>query len=111
MSTFYYIVDMKTFTISTRLDKQQVNDLENFAKIESLDKSKFLKKLINKSLKEYKIRHALSLYSKKRLSLGKAAEVAGLNIWDFIDSLKRHRISLNYSEENLKNDLKTLSEL
>ena len=49
MSTFYYIVDMKTFTISTRLDKQQVNDLENFAKIESLDKSKFLKKLINKN--------------------------------------------------------------
>ena len=101
---------MKTLTISTRLDKQQVNDLENFARMESLDKSKFLKKLINKSLKEYKIRYALSLYSKKRISLGKASELSELNVWDFIESLKKYKVSLNYSEEDLKKDLKIVSE-
>ena len=102
---------MEAQTIATRLPKAEINEIESFAKGEDLDKSTFVKKLIHQALQEYKIQYAFKLYQERKISLGKAAEVAGLNIWDFIDSLKRHRISLNYSEENLKNDLKTLSEL
>lgn len=111
MSTFYYIVNMKTLIISTRLEKKEVNEIEKFARFESLDKSKFIKKLLNKSLKNYRINYALKLYSKKRVSLGKASEIAGINIWDFIEKLKQYRINLNYSEEDLRSDIKTISEL
>ena len=101
---------MKKIAISKGLDKKYFYESEDFAKLESQDKSKFSKKLINKSLREYKIKYALFLYAKKLLSLGKASEFSGLNILNFINTLKKYKINLNYSEENLENDLKILEE-
>ena len=111
MSTFYYIVNMKTSTISTRLEKEELREVERFARLESLDKSKFIKKLLNMSLREYRIKYALSLYSKKEASLGKASEIAQVSIWDFIEKLKQYKINLNYSEDDLRKDIKTINEL
>lgn len=100
-----------TFTISTRLPKKEVKEIEAFAKEEDLDKSTFVKKLIHKSLEEYKIEYAFSLYKEGKVSLGKAAQIAGKSLWDMIELMKKYDVYLNYTIEDLERDIKTIKKV
>jgi len=53
----------------------------------------------------------LELYREGVISFGKTAELLGMSKWDFIDFLREQEIPLDYTEEDLKEDLKTLEEL
>ena len=54
---------------------------------------------------------AIRLYEKKLLSLGKARELAGMDIWEFHALLGEEGIVRNYDVEELKRDLDTLESL
>ena len=99
---------MEAQTIATRLPKAEINEIEFFAKGEDLDKSTFVKKLIHQALQEYKIQYAFKLYQERKISLGKAAEIAEVNLWNMLDLMKKHNITLNYSVKDLKEDLKDI---
>lgn len=51
---------------------------------------------------------ALTLYAQKRLSLGKARELAGLSLWEFRQWLATRRIEAHYDEEDLQGDMEAL---
>lgn len=95
-----------TVTISTRLHKKEVKEIEKFAKKEDLDKSTFIKKLLHKSLEEYKIEYAFNLYKKRKISLWKAAEIAERNLWDMIELMEKYDVYLNYDIKDLREDMK-----
>ena len=54
---------------------------------------------------------ALALYAQRRLSLGKARELAGLSLWEFRQGLGLRRIEAHYDAEDLQDDIATLREL
>lgn len=60
---------------------------------------------------ELRIQLALFLYEKGKLSFGKARELAGLSVWEFMEKLNENKIPLNYDIEDLKEDLETIKEL
>ncbi|MCW5551525.1 MAG: UPF0175 family protein [Verrucomicrobiae bacterium] len=47
---------------------------------------------------------AVALYSQRILALGKAAQLAGLNRWEFEDVLARRGVPTHYSEKDLAHD-------
>ena len=49
-------------------------------------------------------RLVLELYREGRVSLGKAAELAGLPLAEFLDFMAAHEAYLNYDEEDLAAD-------
>lgn len=51
---------------------------------------------------------ALTLYAQRRLSLGKARELAGLSLWEFRQWLATRCIEAHYDETDLQDDLATL---
>lgn len=53
---------------------------------------------------------ALELFREKKVSLGKASEIAGLSVDEMSSLLREKEIPLNYSVENFEKDLKTLGE-
>ena len=53
---------------------------------------------------------AIGLYKREQVSLGRAAEVAGLTSVDFLAELGRRRIPINYGVDDLKSDLAALNE-
>jgi len=58
-------------------------------------------------LKEVKILAAVKLYELNRLSLGKAAELAGVDKVDFIKVLGEHKVSIfKLTKEELAKDIK-----
>ena len=54
---------------------------------------------------------ALTLYAQRRLSLGKARELAGLSLWEFRQWLGLRRIEAHYDAADLRDDLAALREL
>jgi predicted HTH domain antitoxin len=53
---------------------------------------------------------AIGLYKREQVSLGRAAEVAGVSSVDFLAELGRRRIPINYSVDDLKSDVAALNE-
>ena len=63
------------------------------------------------TLPEAQTELALALYAQRRLSIGKARELAGLSLWDFRQLLGVRRIPPHFDEADLREDLKTLEGL
>ncbi|MDN3509861.1 MAG: UPF0175 family protein [Candidatus Jettenia sp.] len=51
-------------------------------------------------------KNILELYRNRKITLQKAAEMLSLDIWDIIDKLKKADIHIDYTMENLVEDLK-----
>ena len=54
---------------------------------------------------------AVSLYAQRRLSIGKAHELADMSLWEFRQLLAFRRISPDYDVSDLDEDIATLQEL
>jgi len=54
---------------------------------------------------------ALFLYQTGQISLGKVCEIGQLSKWEFYEQNQKWGIVLNYSEEDLKNDMERLSDV
>ncbi len=86
-------------------------EIEKIQKILQMDKSSTIRHLISKSIKEMKIEIALNEYKKEKVSFGKASEIAGVNLWEFIDICHQHKIELNLTEDDVDHGIKTIMEL
>jgi predicted HTH domain antitoxin len=54
---------------------------------------------------------AIGLYKREEISLGRAAEVAGISTVEFLNELARRHIPINYEAQDLRSDLDTLKKL
>ena len=62
------------------------------------------------TLPELKTEMAVALYAQRRLSLGKARELAGLSLWEFRQLLASRCIPPHYDVPDLEEDVATLHE-
>lgn len=63
------------------------------------------------TLQELKQELAFSLYAQRRLSIGKARELAGLSLWEFRQLLGARRIAPHYDQDDLAEDLVAIDRL
>jgi predicted HTH domain antitoxin len=98
-------------TITSRLPDKMVEEIERIAKLENLDRSSVVRRLLNKAIPEWKLEYALKLYQHKEISLGKATELSSLSIWEMLEKLSQNKIPLNYDLEELESDLEKVKEL
>jgi predicted HTH domain antitoxin len=54
---------------------------------------------------------AVALYHRRQISLGKAAEIAGISVWQMNQILAKHDVSLDYTAEDAAQDWNTLREV
>ena len=58
--------------------------------------------------KTVRIYLAIVLYREGVISLGKAAEIAGVSRWEMMEILASKGVSIQYDEEDLREDVETL---
>ena len=63
------------------------------------------------TVSELKVELAAYLYTQRRLSIGKARELADMSLWEFRQLLASRRISPHYGETDLDEDIATLREI
>lgn len=96
---------MHTRILSTRIEDVIVSQIDNFSNNEGLDRASFIKNLIIKGLAEYKLNSAVRLYREKKVSLSRASEIAEISLYDFISLMSENDLTLNYTPEDLDNDI------
>lgn len=79
---------MKTEQINIRLDADLVSALERVAREEALDRATTIRRLLENSLKQWQLDHALVRYRRGDVSIGRAAEEAGLTQWELLDAAR-----------------------
>lgn len=57
---------------------------------------------------ELRLLAAVKLYELRRITLGQAAELSELSVWDFTDALRRFGVSWsNLSDEQIEHDIRS----
>ena len=84
---------MKTEQINLRLEADIVSALERVARAESTDRATAIRRLLEASLRQWEINHALDDYRRGDVSLGRAAEEADLTQWELQELLRSERIA------------------
>lgn len=92
-------------TVSGRLPDDLVRDLDELGKLEGKSRSEILRDVVQKGIAAERLERALEAYRRRLASLGRASEMAGLPITVFLDELRRAGILLNYTREDLAEDL------
>ena len=92
--------------ISTRIPEELEQKLDWYAKKEQLGRAIALRRIIDIGLKEIRLEYALDLYKKGKVTTLKAADIAGLSFWDIISIIRKRRIPMYYTEEDVEEDIK-----
>jgi predicted HTH domain antitoxin len=92
--------------ITTRVPEELAKEVERIAQAEALDKSTTIKRLLIKAVEAWKMDHALKLYQEGKISIGKAAETAGVSLWEILDNIVKRKIPLQITRDDLEEDLK-----
>ena len=97
-----------TATVTTRIEERLLAEIDQLSKEKQMDRASFLRNLIVEGLSIEKKNKVLTMYRERKISLAKAAEMLDIDIWQMIDLLKKESLYLDYSEEELREDLQGL---
>jgi predicted transcriptional regulator len=87
---------------TVRLGDETLRELDALAEREGVDRTTVLKKALDLGVREMKIDRAVDRYQKGFISAWRAAQEAGISLWEFIDVLKKREIGFVTSEEDLE---------
>ena len=93
--------------VGTRLPDETVRDLELIEQLEQSDRSTTIRKLLHRAIREWKIEHFARQYGDGNISLAKAAEEAGVTLWEMMAQTRRMKITSQYDLEELEADIES----
>lgn len=94
--------------MTLRLSSEIEREVENIAVTRDTEKSKIIRELLVRGLKEVKVEYALQLYKEGKVSLWKASRLADCSLWQMIEYAKAEKITAQYTEKELHEDLEAL---
>ncbi len=100
---------MKQQRVSLTLPKKILEEAEKMAREKLEDRSTAIRELLAIGIAEYRENEAVKNYAEGKLSLGKAAELAGVSMWRLIDLLKEKKVPLRYDLDKLKEEIEAIS--
>ncbi len=113
--TFKYMrcITMQTMaTISLRVEDSFAEELEEVERSWQADRSEVVRRLLARSLQEWKVEHALEQLRARKISIGKAAAQCGLSLWEMLDIAKERTVDwADYSEGDIEKDLALLKKI
>jgi predicted HTH domain antitoxin len=98
-------------TIATRVPKEIDDFLEKIMKEEKLDKSTTTRRILERGIAEWRKERALDLLKKGKVTLVKAAEIAGISIYEMMELVNEKKIDyIHITEEELEKEIKLAGE-
>jgi predicted HTH domain antitoxin len=91
----------KTQNLTVRLEKELIKKIEEEAQHEKTDKSTVARKLITVGIEQTQKARALEEYRRGRYTIWKASEKAGIPLREMIELLRREKIPLHISTEDV----------
>lgn len=97
--------------VSFRPTKKMQKEFEEMAQEEDIDRSEAARTVFEAGLSEWKKTRALRLFEKGKISILKAAELADLSIYEFLELLSQRKIAfVEIGEDDLEREAKKAGE-
>lgn len=93
-------------TISLRLPRETIKKLRELACKEGKDRSTVIREMLENGIEEKSLDQAIELYQMGQVTGWKAAQIAGVSLWNFYKTLSEKGVLIQYSEHDLEEDLK-----
>ena len=92
----------KSAVVTIRLSKRDLEKVEALRALEDVDRSTLIKEFIADGLR----RRVVDLYKREKLTAGRATEILGISLREFLEILEREGVPVNWNSENIKEYLK-----
>ena len=92
------------------MPRETLEKLDELADRERKDRSALIRELLDSGIQEKDIEYAVELYRKGQATGWRAAQLAGISLWNFYKILNERDVLIQYSEHDLEEDLKGLTE-
>ena len=96
-------------SISLRLPRETLEKLDKLSDREHKDRSALIRELLDQGIKEKDIDHAVESYRTGQTTGWRSAQLAGTSLWNFYKILNQRGVLIQYSENDLEEDLKALT--
>jgi predicted HTH domain antitoxin len=96
--------------LSIRPTKEIEKKLEKLIEIEKIEKSALIRKILNKGIDQELKKCALDLFRDKKVSLAKAAEIAGISVREMMEIIRKEGVSLHITAEDIQADYEAAME-
>src|SRR6266581_2196823 len=96
-------------TVSARISRSQLREVEKLAATRGLDKSTVVRSLLDLGIKETKLKEALDLVRERKVSVWRAARMAGTDYRTLLAALRTHNVPFPLSEKELERELDELT--
>ena len=93
--------------LTARVLKRQIEALERVSAEEKIDRSAALRKVLDIGLREYSKGRSVEEYRAGRMSVGRAAEEAGISIAEFYRVLSSEGVPINVDVDAIRSALRT----
>ena len=97
-------------SISLRLPSDTLKKLDELAERERKDRSTMIRELLDAGIQEKDLDYVVEKYRKGQVTSWKAAQIAGVSLWRFLEVLRERNVLIQYSAQDLEEDLKALRE-
>ncbi len=95
----------KLSTVAARVSPELERIIAEVAEIEGVDRSTALRKLVQKGAREWRKERALELLKRGEVSLWKASEIAGVTLWEMVDTANEAGTQwVRYSSEDIERE-------
>lgn len=91
--------------VGARLPEHLIADLEKIEYVDQADRSTVLRKLLSRAIAEWKLEYYSGEYGRGSMTLARAAEEAGVSLWEMLDYVRQNKIPSQYDLDDLEHDL------
>jgi len=82
-----------------------VREVERLAEKMKVDRSELIRRLLDSALREKRLEESVQAYQEGKVTLWKAAEIAGISLREMMEVVREKKIPVSYTLEDLKRDL------
>jgi predicted HTH domain antitoxin len=90
--------------LSIRPTEEIEKKLAKLIKIEKMEKSALVRRILNTGIDEELKRCAIELFRDRKVSLAKAAEIADVSVREMIDLVREENASIHITAEEIQED-------
>lgn len=92
--------------VTARFPRDMLREVERLAKKEKVDRSELIRRLLDFALQQKRIEEAVRAYQGGKVTLWKAAEMAGISLREMMELTRTKKIIVPYTLDDLKRDIR-----
>lgn len=99
------MIQLSLKAVTARLPREMLREVERLAKKMKVDRSELIRRLLDFALQQKRIEEAVRAYQEGKVTLWKAAEMAGLSLREMMELARVKKIAVSYTIDDLRRDV------